>query len=277
MSAFRVAVFGDRMVDFYHIGEASGLSAEVPIPVVKVKETIYFPGGAGNVVANLEALDVEVADYTVDKFRGVSYPQKNRLMVGDHQVARWDKDDVCIPYLGKAFMEVDAVVVADYGKGAIDRDTIEKIKLMNGPIFVDTKNNPSIWSGVATAVFPNSKELAQFINEYHAFKGIVVHKEGVLGLSLWPNGIGGCRDNDEVIKSYSQARFVRSVNGAGDTVIAAFVYKYLDLNPHFIAPFTQGTWECILNFANAAAAIAVENPYTYAPTKDEVLQRYENR
>ena len=130
----RVAVVGDFMKDIYHIGEAVGLSAEVPIPVVKVRKTLCFPGGAGNVARNLGELGVETL-----WFGGGGEPVKHRLMVGDHQIARWDENDVCTPVMGlERLREVDAIVVADYGKGSIDKYTIEAIRKTQGiPVFVD--------------------------------------------------------------------------------------------------------------------------------------------
>lgn len=264
----RVAVIGDFMKDVYWIGEATSLSAEVPIPVVKVKEKKEFLGGAGNVAKNLEALGVD-AIY----FPGGGIPVKNRLMVGDHQLARWDEFDYCTPVCGlNRMVGIDAIVVADYRKGSVDQYTIDVIKKhTNIPIFVDTKRDPSVWSGVATAIFPNDKEFNTFPSAYASFNGKVVLKHGSAGLEFWSLGNG-------VFNSPATARQVRSVNGAGDTVMAAFVYKWLELGGnHKLEDYpTQcnGCFEEMLNFANTAAAIAVEHPYTYAPTLAEVEARF---
>ena len=56
----RIAVLGDLMLDRYIQGEASGLSPEAPIPVVHFISQRDFPGGAGNVAANLAALGARV-------------------------------------------------------------------------------------------------------------------------------------------------------------------------------------------------------------------------
>lgn len=266
----KVAVVGDFMTDVYHIGKAVGLSAEVPIPVVKIKETKYFWGGAGNVAENLTNLGCTIFNPSP---AWAIKPHKNRLIVDDTQLARWDEDDVCMPcadrYLFLSTL-VDAIVVADYAKGTIDRTTIDNIKrnAKEGvSIFVDTKRDPSVWSGVATAIFPNHNEWSKFELQYAAFDGLVVGKDGPNGLTLYKNGRG------VFAESPAKARFVRSVNGAGDTVLAAFVYKFLLENRGGYFD-TQNTWQDILDFANAAAAIAVEHPYTYAPTLDEVNERY---
>ena len=267
---FRIAVFGDFMIDRYWIGETSRISPEAPIPVVKIEKMFNSYGGAGNVAENLKALGCKVEKY--EPFRR-PLPVKNRLMVGDHQIARWDENDECFKYQDEIFINgYDAVVVADYGKGAIDDDMIFKIKLINAPIFVDTKRDPSVWSGVATAIFPNEKEANQFSKEYYDFRGDVILKRGEKGLELHNYLYGN------IVESHSQARFVRSVNGAGDTVLAAFVYKYLELKNTYI--YHREGFDCrydykeMLNFANSAAACAVEAPYTSAPTLEEVEKRY---
>jgi len=273
VSKIKVAVIGDFMQDIYWIGEASRLSPEAPIPVVKIKETKDFPGGAGNVAENLEALGVDVTWFIA----GLK-PKKNRLMVGDHQLARWDEYDRCLPVdkFKDSLQDFNAIIVADYGKGAINQDVIDYIKSHKEivPIFVDTKGDPGVWSGVATAVFPNAKEYAQFSTEYLNGDFLVIQKRGHCGISMRRRVL----DHDKTIwelESPSQARFVKSVNGAGDTVIAAFVYKYLRLhkNPN-IQRTEAGFWGEVLDFANAAAAVSVEHEYTYAPTLKEVEERF---
>lgn len=254
---FKIAVVGDFMQDRYWIGESTSLSAEVPIPIVKIKEVKGYAGGAGNVAMNLLALGCDTVSIS-----GGGTPVKNRLMVGDHQLARWDENDKCSSASGfNRMVGIDAIVVADYGKGSVDETCIAAVKRhQDVPIFVDTKRDPSVWSGVATAIFPNDKEWNQFGVQYNEFVGVVVHKLGAAGLSM----------KNQTLWSPATARFIRSVNGAGDTVMAAFVYKYLESQQ----VDWDISWEDILDFANTAAAIAVEHPYTYAPAISEVTERY---
>lgn len=266
MSKFKVALFGDLLCDKYWIGTTNRLSAEAPIPVVLVNEIKAFPGGAGNVAVNLEALGVQVMS------PNAAGPIKNRLVVDGVQMARWDQNDHCEPAgkLKDSLQDFNAIVVSDYGKGAIDQHTIDYIKSHKDivPIFVDTKRDPEVWSGIATAVFPNAKEYQQFSTEYLNFDGLVIQKRGHNGISMRRQVL----DVDKTIwelDSPAQARFVKSVNGAGDTVLAAFVYKYLEY-----AKIDKDDWQDILDFANAAAAVAVEHEMTYAPTLKEVEERY---
>lgn len=241
------------MVDRYWIATADRISPEAPIPVFKVYSTFSYPGGAGNVSNNLKALGVEVINVP-EGTRQSLQPNKHRLIVNDQQVARWDTNDKCSPLdVGrlKAAKDADAIVVADYCKGTIDAEVVVAIAALNKPIFVDTKGDPSIWQGYADAVFPNEKEYQKFARVYDSFP-TVVRKRGNLGMSLISPG--------GVANTPSLARYVRSVVGAGDTVVAAFAYKYL---------LTQDPLEAFW-FANAAAAVVCEKPYTSVATVEEV-------
>src|ERR1035438_695752 len=120
----RILVVGDAMWDRYHFGTTTRVSPEAPIPVVKISSTETFLGGALNVEANLGALGASVktiSGSTYSDYTTTQYPEKNRLMVGTHQLARWDEfDDVTpieIKRLDQAVLHwpPDAIVVSDYG------------------------------------------------------------------------------------------------------------------------------------------------------------------
>lgn len=56
----RVLVVGDVMLDEYRVGEVERISPEAPVPIVRVHETRFALGGAGNVARNLVALGARV-------------------------------------------------------------------------------------------------------------------------------------------------------------------------------------------------------------------------
>ena len=252
-----VAVFGDPMRDVYWVGTADRLSPEGPIPVVKVKEKVELPGGAANVVANLEAQGVHV----IRGYNGLVCPVKNRLVVGEYQLARWDEKDRCYenfvddPGLGE---RIDAVVVSDYGKGGVTERVRKYVLGLGKPLFVDTKDQPLGWltEDDRTVVFPNQGEYDRFGVAYDKFN-LCVLKQGGKGLTLMSRG-------KEWAHFPATAKRVVSVNGAGDTVLAAFVARYLE----------DGSWESKANraakWANQAAGVAVGKMYTSVVTKKEV-------
>ena len=56
LSAVRLLVVGDVMLDRYWFGDVSRISPEAPVPVVKIERSEERPGGAANVARNAAAL-----------------------------------------------------------------------------------------------------------------------------------------------------------------------------------------------------------------------------
>ena len=257
-----ILVLGERFIDRYHIGTSTSHSAEVDIPVVKIERTLDLPGGAGNVAANLRALGANV----LHMYPPGHWPVKNRLMVGDTQLARWDVDDSVDPYTETILNGIscrngglkwfDGVVISDYCKGAITNETITWIDrhFPKIPLFIDTKRDPNLFPDRAT-FFPNRKEYFQYPKHYDRLN--VVFKDSERGLHYNKAGkvIVGCP---------ALARNVVSPNGAGDSVLSAWVYKCL------VPGDRPDTIEDIVRFTSIAAAIAVSKPYTSTVTLKEI-------
>jgi hypothetical protein len=55
----RLLVVGDLILDEFLRGVASRISPEAPVPVLDSRGAVFYPGGAGNVAANLAALGCE--------------------------------------------------------------------------------------------------------------------------------------------------------------------------------------------------------------------------
>jgi len=246
--AKRALVIGDPMYDIYWIGQVTGISAEVPIPKVTCKKghVKYMPGGAANVMANLRGLNVNALMVYPDEGQR---PEKNRLMVDDYQMARWDYHDSCPPIDPRDILRMvkvhrpDAIVVADYNKGGIDGPTLQAIDDISKdlPIYVDTKRDPALYPEKA-CFFPNQTEYDQFPFEYTNAERCIL-KQGPQGMQFLEKG--------EVMGSVEAlVRYPVCVNGAGDTVMAAFVSAELQKEA---SP---------LYYAAVAAAVAVSTPYT---------------
>ena len=60
-----VLVVGDIMLDRYVYGDIERISLEAPVPILKVHREFAVPGGAGNVMRNLDALGCGVAFVSV--------------------------------------------------------------------------------------------------------------------------------------------------------------------------------------------------------------------
>jgi D-beta-D-heptose 7-phosphate kinase / D-beta-D-heptose 1-phosphate adenosyltransferase len=246
-----ILVVGDEFRDRYWLGTTTRISPEAPIPVVKIDNMKECWGGAGNVILNLTALGVRVSACGP---RYADLPVKNRLCVGNYQLARWDENDTQRETPTRDFTKFgkpDAVIISDYAKGAVTYAVIEAIAALKIPTFIDTKRSPRDFDVVLNPIFfPNQKEYTDHLQDYRV-QPFVVLKRGPEGIQFHEFG--------RVIQDYpALARKVVSVCGAGDTVVAAYTYAYV---------------QCIsdpLSFANAAAAVVVEKPDTATATLEEI-------
>ena len=55
----QILVLGDMMLDEFIWGKVRRVSPEAPVPVVEVSRETYHLGGAGNVAANISALEAK--------------------------------------------------------------------------------------------------------------------------------------------------------------------------------------------------------------------------
>jgi bifunctional ADP-heptose synthase (sugar kinase/adenylyltransferase) len=242
------------MKDVYYEGWAKDISAEAPIVRVQVypsREMVY-PGGA----ANVEKLLTD-AGISVDCGFGEGCPVKCRVIADGHQVARFDLHDECKPIILPPNINLEdcrAIVVSDYCKGSIDKNILAFLKDIESiPIFVDTKRNPEEYPEYAY-FFPNQKEYEQFSGYKKLPKNQVIYKHGHSGLHY--NGVW----------SVYLAEKVESVVGAGDVVLAAFIYAKLNCRDY----------QHCADFASYAGTRKVECPRTEAPPLKEMFESWKN-
>ena len=190
----KILVIGDVMLDKYIMGEADRLSPEAPVPVVKVQEVRYVPGGAANTALNVASLGGDVtiigevgADTTksmlvellrrnnvktrfITTSKGTIY--KTRIVVGSHQIVRVDHEKIK-PALSCDRLEYtvenvlretkpSVVVIADYNKGAVTEEAMKGIirlcEKYNACVIVDSKKKEYTCCKGARLITPNNKE-----------------------------------------------------------------------------------------------------------------------
>lgn len=158
-----VLVLGDALLDQWLSGPAHRLGRDAPVPVVELAETRSAPGGAANVAANLAALgarvelvgvrgddaDAAVLDGALAR-RGIGTAHavtepgrhtvvKRRLTTAGQTVARFDAGPAGPPrpetvaalvVAVDALLDTapDAVVIADYGLGALPDVLRERLR-----------------------------------------------------------------------------------------------------------------------------------------------------
>jgi D-beta-D-heptose 7-phosphate kinase/D-beta-D-heptose 1-phosphate adenosyltransferase len=194
-----VLVVGDAMLDRYVYGEVTRVSPEAPVPILTVTREVGMPGGAGNVVRNLIALDAAAALVSVvgDDQAGSDLTAliggqervepwllvqggrtttlKTRYIAQGQHLIRADREETMelpdklaerlLRIASDAMAATTITILSDYRKGvlspAVARQLVATAKSLGRRIIVDPKGRDwSHYSG-ADIVTPNRKELAE--------------------------------------------------------------------------------------------------------------------
>ena len=235
-----ILTIGDVILDRYWWGEASRLSPEAPVPVVRKQRSTVRPGGAANTAANLaalgasphlvgvvgtdrEAMELQGAllecDVPVDFLISESArptTTKTRVIASHQQIVRVDEEDTgAMPAEAESRARemiagrlelTTAVVVSDYAKGFL---------------------TPSLLNFVIDAAARSSKR-------------VFVDPKGADGMTMFA-------DSRPVEYLASAPRQVFDVTGAGDTVLAILS----------LAISAGASYRDAMELATEAAAIAI--------------------
>ena len=196
VTACKILVVGDVMLDKYYFGEVTRISPEAPVPIARVTEVKETLGGAANVVHNLALLGCRTSiigqvgrdvhgEIFLSKLKnlGVDYSgvietskpttTKTRVISGHQQMIRLDFEDASeldalsseelLKNFSAKISDVDGVIISDYGKGVctkkICREIIGACRAQKKFVVVDPKGDNWQKYFDATFITPNLKEL----------------------------------------------------------------------------------------------------------------------
>ena len=309
LDRLRILVVGDVMLDRYLQGSVSRISPEAPVPVVRLDRSWSSPGGAGHVAACLAGLGCRTTvlglvgtDPAAAELRsvlasaGVAESEliesdsptartvtKTRVLAGDaQQMLRMDEEadpDVwaeAAALIGARAVdricEFDAVMIADYEKGALPAEVIRRIidaaTAAGRPTVVDPKKaDLSVYSG-CTILTPNTLEAERAAGRRLLDDADVaatardIRRQYSLGTMLITRGSQGMTGADErgVFHVPARVREVADVTGAGDTVAAVLAAALAAC-----IAVREG-----VELAALAAGIAVSHHGTYVVGKAEL-------
>ena len=250
---FNVLLIGDACEDIYHYGSIDRLCPEAPVPIVRHTHTEVRDGMCLNVRNNLETFGISVQVLCnpglIQKQRFVDLRTKQHLLRADFgenerlpacDVAELDKYD---------FVQLDAIVIADYNKGFVEKEIIEaitaKAAAANINVFVDSKKCDL--SAYENCIIKINKL------EFNKLKKSPTQCELIVTM-----GDLGARWNGNTYPT--EACDVFDVCGAGDTFLAALVYEQL----------VTKSIEKGIQFANHCSRLVVGKFGTYALTSEDV-------
>jgi len=207
--------------------------------------------------------------------------RKIRYIAGDRHLLRADDETVGLNPSVEARMHdairehatrCDAIVVSDYAKGvvspAIMRTAVEAARANGVPLIADPKcRDFALYEG-ADLLTPNRKEL-EFTTGHpcddlescaRAAKEVMVLTGAAVLLTRSEHGVALFEEDREPWSEEAQAKVVRDVSGAGDTVLAVCA----------VALAAGATLEAAAHLANVAAAVVVGKSGTSCVTPDEL-------
>lgn len=250
------------MLDRYLFGSTGRISPEAPVPVVRVQEIDDRPGGAANVAINLASLGVTTrlvgvvgedeearSLRTILKSRAIQCDfltvddrptiTKTRVQSRGQQLIRLDQEDTAaipgeevVKILQDSIQGADAVVLSDYGKGALaDIATmIDVCRKAGVPVLVDPKGHDFEKYRGASVITPNQTEFEAVVGVCDSDEELVARAREMLDhlelnallVTRSEKGMLLLEADMEPVFLSTQAREVYDVTGAGDTVIATF-------------------------------------------------------
>jgi len=196
ISAVKVLVVGDLILDEYIWGKTCRISPEAPVQVVEVESDEFRLGGAGNVVNNLLSLGCQVVVASVvgvdedgQKLLGLiqhrgldsagilqsqqrTTSRKSRVLASHQQMLRIDRESTAeisapeqstlLEFIRQQLPDVGAVILSDYLKGVLAPELIKHVitscREADIPIVVDPKGSDFSRYRGATLLTPNRRE-----------------------------------------------------------------------------------------------------------------------
>jgi len=260
LSASRVLVVGDVMLDRYWYGAVERISPEAPVPVVRITREEERGGGAANVAFNVGALGAQASLLTVvgddeasrkleallektgikthfGRDPELHTTVKLRIIGRQQQLIRLDfentpKSEILASQTAEfsaLLPQCDCVLFSDYGKGGLAHvgDMIAQARAARKPILIDPKGSDYSRYRNATAITPNRTEMQEVIGPWSdeaelRAKAHALRQQLQLDAVLLTRSEEGMTlfDAQGELHVSAQAREVFDVTGAGDTVIA---------------------------------------------------------
>ncbi len=302
-----VLVVGDVMLDRFVEGQVTRVSREAPVPVLRFGAARAYPGGASNVAANVLAYGSAVTlvglvgtDAAADELKALcrNFPRlserlvadggrpttvKTRYLSGWHQLLCIDAEDTrpaapavrdrLVAAAEAALPACGALVISDYGRGALDETSIAALiaaaRKAGKAVVVDPRHADARVFAGATVVTPNIEEMTAF-SGIHADSDATaeaacraVLDRAAIDAVLLTRGSAGmtlvARDG-QPLHVRAETHRVFDVTGAGDTVVATLA----------AALAVGAPLEDAVRLANVAAGIVVAKPGTATVRPEEL-------
>jgi D-beta-D-heptose 7-phosphate kinase/D-beta-D-heptose 1-phosphate adenosyltransferase len=307
----RITVVGDVMLDEYIFGEASRISPEAPVPVVRALGERKTPGGAAHSARCAAALQAKVqlcavvgADAAGRELEqllsegGVSARfvssatrqtiRKTRIFAGHHQVARVDHESIsaldpdderALANAISAAADADVILVSDYAKGSVTGTVMEQVRAIAGahavPVIVDPKATDwSLYRGV-DVLKPNVAELGHASGMPTRTPDEILAAGARMSAEMSPTAVLVTRGADGM-SLFAGGRHVLDDAGITREVVDVTGAGDTVAVCLALARASGMDWPAVLRLANLAAGIAIRRAGTAVVSLDELMHEAAN-
>ncbi|WP_051781121.1 D-glycero-beta-D-manno-heptose-7-phosphate kinase [Janthinobacterium agaricidamnosum] len=260
LSAVRLLVVGDIMLDRYWFGDVSRISPEAPVPIVRIEKREERLGGAANVARNAAALGARtgllgvvgadeagtqvgqlLADGGIQSYLkrdpAISTIIKLRVIGRQQQMLRIDFEEAPsdtilrdkLAQFNALLPDYDVIIMSDYAKGSLVNvaEMIKAARAAGKIVLVDPKGDDFSRYAGASLLTPNKSEFRRIVGSWNSEEQLTA-KAQQLRTALKLDALLLTRSEEgmtlytahEVVHTPADAREVFDVSGAGDTVIA---------------------------------------------------------
>jgi len=234
----KILVIGDSCKDSFVYCGVDRFCPEVPVPILKIKDSVENGGMSKNVQKNIQSFGVECDLLTNDNWESIT---KSRYVhrESNHMFLRIDSENVATPILLTDIdFNYDAIIISDYNKGFLTERDIQTICSTHLTVFLDTKKILGRWADNAKFIKINNTEYTNSLPTLTNYlKSKIIHTMGSRGAEF-----------DGRFFPVEQVE-VKDASGAGDTFMAAMVVKYLE----------TGNIDKAIEFANNCARKVVQH------------------
>ena len=279
----KILVLGDIILDIWIKGNYNRRSPEAPVKILDEMLEFKNLGGAANVAANLKNLNNKVKLFgaignddngeilinllkkqniksKLDFNGGITTTKIRLIDNNNNHLLRIDKEknyngNFSLKNLKKEIKSKDIIILCDYNKGVLKRNTIKQILNFNKNLFVDPKNNPENYKG-SFLVKPNMKQFQKWAGKFSVKKSVNLIKKMKwhwLVVTDGKNGVHVINKYGETNHYMHKAKNVVDVSGAGDAFISVLCHHYCS---------GMNVFESC-NLASIAATKSVERPMVY--------------
>lgn len=310
----KVLVVGDAILDSYLDGQSTRLCREAPVPIVAVSDRRDVAGGAANTAVNAARLGAAVQFLSVVgddsearllrralESSGVGTKSlitaparqtlaKSRVVASGQLLVRFDQgtgdaldsdtEHELVTRLTDLFSAVDAVIVSDYGYGAVTSAVVERLRRLQAAaprVLVVDAHDLLAYRGIeVTAIKPNYEEAIRLLGPRAVGRSrlradaVAPHGERLLELTgaqvaavtLDTEGALVFERGRPAYRTYARPALHSRAAGAGDTFVAALT----------LALAAGGHTPAAAELASAAAAIVVGKDGTSVCSQEQLAE-----